>query len=169
MILDLDIFNSGKLQIIGANEPTTGEGKRLISIIENNEKNFLYSLLGGMASDYMSGLNESTIDQKWVDLRDGAEFTLNGKTVKFQGLNYIEAHYMWGLYNELVTETTRNGEMPIVDSVNNSYKQVLIWNDMVDLISNNLEYVPSLANFLDAGDYQDYTVLKLEYKNQFGL
>ena len=170
MILKPSIFDTGKLLIVNANKPNKGEYSRLMSIIEDEENDFLYNCLGGLATEYIEGINQTTPDQKWLDLRDGAEYTKNDVTLKFKGLNQILAHYIWVKYQEKVSESSINGEVQIVsEQVSNNRLLVNVWNDMIDLIGGNAcisEYKPNLRDFLDDGDYEDYNVFYYEYINQ---
>lgn len=170
MILDASIFNKGKLLIVNANKPNTGDYSELMSIIETHENEFYFKCLGKMGASFINGINEATPDVKWTNLRDGATYQLNGINVKFRGLSEIASHYIWFKYQEKVSQSTSNGELQVQsEQVSNNYLLVDRWNDMIDLIGQNSiisDYVPSLKTFLQAGDYADFNLCELKYINQ---
>lgn len=169
MFLDLSIFDVGNLLIVNANKPNKSEYSTLVSIVERNEKDFIMKCLGSLGASYIEGLEQTTPDQKWIDLRDGADYLKNGVTLHFNGLNEIEAHYIWFLYQEKVSQSTANGELQVSsEQVDNTYLLVNRWNEMVNLIGYNENgFVPCLKDFLEAGDYEDANgAYEFKYKNQ---
>jgi len=95
--------------------------------IDKYEKKFLKSLLGNaLYIDFVNGLLQDPIDQKWIELRDETD-------LKDMLVNYI---YYWYDRNKTTTtngvsETKGKTENSVV--VNNIDKQVRSWNEMVDM------------------------------------
>lgn len=116
--------------------------------IEKFEKEFLICLLGReLYDDFIEGLEEATPEQKWLDLRDGANFDLEycGKTIPmtWEGLVNTEkfspiAFYVY--YKIRLEElTTVTGSAEVAAEHENSVranarrKMVNAWNRMLDM------------------------------------
>jgi hypothetical protein len=127
------------------------------SEIELYEKEVLRSLLGYRLwkefTDALAG--GDPIDQKWLDLRDGAEFSfeVDGVTVntKWEGLinsdkRSLIAYYVYckSRENGLSTTTSINDVVGIpenAEKVNNSSKLVTAWNNFIKLYGSLDWYV----------------------------
>ena len=71
--------------------PNQNEETSLDAYLESKERQLLYDLLGYEFAQALIDVFEGsgTPDQKWIDLRDGAEYTYNNKTYKWFGLNNL--------------------------------------------------------------------------------
>lgn len=153
MIIDRSYF-IGEINIPNVNQ--TEIGGLVDLFIQKYEPEFLQSALGyELAQQFTAGIAMPTPDQKWLDLRDGAEYTdYAGKVRKWKGLviavpkqsiiaNYI---YYWFSRNKY-TQTTSMGE--VKSTVENSVpispgeKMARAWNEMS-------AGVCALGDFLDA-------------------
>jgi hypothetical protein len=55
--------------------------------MEAKEEETLKSLLGvSLYTDFIEGLEDSSIEQKWIDLRDGTTYVFNDVTYEYAGL-----------------------------------------------------------------------------------
>jgi len=106
--------------------------------------------------------DETSIEQKWLDLRDGAEFVYSGKTYKWMGFANTEkksiiANYV---YVKFTTETAVNvtgtgaGIIQKENSVkvDNRQAQVRAWNEMIDMI--RLLHMFIIVNLEDYEDFE---------------
>jgi hypothetical protein len=118
--------------------------------------------------------DESTIEQKWLDLRDGAEFIYAGKTYKWMGFANTEkksilANY---IYVKFTTETAVNvtgtgaGITQKENSirVDNRQAQVRVWNEMIEMI--RLLHMFIIVNL---EDYEDFDGTNYGQTNQFNV
>ena len=120
------------------------------------EQEILKSLLGyTLWKEYTTGIAEVTPDQKWKDLRDGAEFSfeLNGYTIetKWEGFENarkisLVAYYIYYQYRKYgETQFTGTGEKSQVseNSTDADFQNKMIWiqNEMVRLYGVTPNYL----------------------------
>lgn len=148
---ELDIPNTNRTDVV----------ERLQFFIDKYEEKFLTDLLGyELYKNFKAGVTAYPILSKWSSLRDGGEYTYNGRLTKWNGLiqsnipssmiaNYVYYHWM---RNE-VTQSTGLGEVSTKSEnavrVSPSGKMTRAWNEMV-------EQVWKLVAFLDT-NVSDYT------------
>lgn len=164
--------------------------------IDRYEKEVLISLLGyRLYTSFIAGINEKTPDQKWLDLRDGKDFSfeLSSRTVytRWNGFKNVDkisliAYYVYYKYRyNLLTQVAGIGDVigksENSDKVSDIPKLVEAWNTMIDLYGptknfNGEEYLtyndyPSAYNFLNAHreTYENWEFHPLKYINRFGL
>ena len=148
--------------------------------MDTYEEEALRSLLGyQLYTAFIAGIAEVTPAQKWIDLRDGAEFTfeVNGITVtdKWEGLINVQkisfiSYYVYAKYRDINKSSTTSidevqGLPENATNVNYTTKVMDAWNKGVDLYgetplfsgfskySTTYEYFtdyPSAYNFLNA-------------------
>jgi len=88
MIIDKTYFKG----LLSVNKANATEQLNLDDNISKYEKKYLEMALGSELYDaFITGLAETTPDQKWIDLRDGATYSIidnNGitRTIKWNGL-----------------------------------------------------------------------------------
>lgn len=164
-------------------------------IIARYEKEILIKLLGyPLYSEFISGLAEETPLQKWLDLRNGADFSFEykGKTISthWNGLINDEkisllAYYVYYKYryNTIINTTSIGdvvGKSENSEKVSDVPKLVYAWNEMVSLYGHTLDSFsndnktyynsdPSAYNFLLAKEYENWEFTRLDYQNSFGL
>lgn len=151
-------------------------------MIDSKEPEFLIKLFGyELYKNYAVGIAAGSPAQKWLDLRDGKEYTTaSGALTKWPGLRFtvgtakksLIANYVYWFYLEdNITFTTASGQkksdLPI--NAGPDGKMIRAWNEMVNW---NFQ----LHNFLTehADDYPEYrtTVICDELfnlQNRFGL
>ena len=162
--------------------------ENLNRLITRYQKDILLKALGRDLYDaFEAGLQESTIEQKWLDLRDGKTYQVDGVNVRWNGLknNDLEsliAYYVffnWSRNN--VTRQTGNGRV-ISDKENSTNassldSQVYAYNKMFVLYGSfyHSQYAESLYNFiyqmnlLDENTYPNWIFTEIEPINSFGL
>jgi hypothetical protein len=148
------------------NIPGTGQAviKDVLNLfIAKYEPEFLKEVFGyEFYKAYSDGVAQNPIDQKWLDLRDGVEYTnLAGYLAKWRGLRFTDpvkgsmvANYIFYKWNkDRTTFSTPAGEVrPEADNatvVIPYVKMVKAWNEMVD-------YIFEMMEFLDAKMMTDY-------------
>lgn len=167
MLIDSSYFDTTE-----RNVPNTGQAdvlSSLNSLIAFREKEYLNKVLGyELSKAFLEGLDvgsDEIPDQKWLDIRDGVEFSIYGRLNKWEGLinddksspiaDYVYYWYLVGKVNH-VSGTgqvqAKNENSEIVSSAN---QQVQAWNDMVDK-----------TRFLSEFLYQNYTVYP-EYRDYY--
>lgn len=116
--------------------------------IERFEKEVLIKLLGRpLYNDFISGLEATTIEQKWIDLRDGADFTFefDGRQVveRWNGLINQDkvsliSYYVYEKYRRIEKTTTTGvaevrGKVENSEVVNETQKIITAQNRFIDL------------------------------------
>lgn len=169
----------------------------LTEYITDYQEEILIDLLGyPLYKLFIAGLEEQNPAQKWLDLRDGAEFSFdfNGKTVtcKFAGVSKIVAYYIYLKFrNE--NESFFSGQNQVKSDSENSipadFTEVIVpkFNKMVQLYgriprcyympfspdanTSHFDSFPSAFNFLLANisDYPDWLFTPIAYANEYGI
>ena len=83
MIIDPTDFNDRPNKV-----PNQPESRDFVSFIGNKEEDLAIKYLLGyeLWAEFSAALAGSgTLDQKWIDLRDGAEYTYNSRTYRYKG------------------------------------------------------------------------------------
>jgi len=113
--------------------------------IDRYEKEILVKGLGyQLYKDFTEGLAQETIDQKWLDLRDGKDYEIDGVLVHWNGLANEEkksliAYYVYyWIRRNSVSVMGNNGGQMINDFENagntdSLLQQSIAWNEMLEL------------------------------------
>jgi uncharacterized protein YfbU (UPF0304 family) len=185
---ELLIANS---QDLAPNSNLLGNKKVLDSLIAKYERLALIKTLGydlySELQTKLENLNDAeyqtvkaSADQKWKDLVNGCDVTIDGIKYRFEGLKPIGtfiADYIFYKYMENDAKNHTGVGMVSSESNNttrvNSYqKMVNVWNDMVSKIIDSEEtYILSLYFYLDynTADFPNWKPLGFDFKNQMGL
>jgi hypothetical protein len=139
--------------------------------ITRYENAILKRLLGyDLWKEFIDGIAEDEVEQKWIDLRDGAEFTFDfyGNTVstKWNGLINSDkisliAYYVY-CKHRLANDTHYTGIGEVKSKGENSNavsslsKQVWAFNSMVALYGHVPLKVMDVYNFLTCDSYQHF-------------
>lgn len=123
--------------------------------IDETEEEILRLILGDVLYDqFIIGIGEPVIDQKWIDLRDGAYYTYESKQYLWKGLKLLLKPYIhseWVLINHknlaeigVTAPQLENGEMIspskiIVDS----------YNAFIKILGSERKVKRTLYGFLD--------------------
>lgn len=195
MLISRSVFQNGLLiansQDTTPNSNLLGNKVKLDSFIEQYERDILITTLGydlykelQSNLEVLNGQTEQSVkvsaDQKWKDLVNGCEMTIDGYIYKFDGLksnNSFIADYVYYKFMEDdlknhsgvgFIQANPNGEI----KTNPTQKLVSVWNDMVEKIMfQDKPYMLSLYAFLDYNnvDFPKWLGKNFEYKNQYGL
>jgi len=195
MLISRSQYQNGLLiansQDTAPNSNLLGNGVKLDSFREKYEREILimtlgYDLYKELQSnlEVLTGQTEQSVkasaDQKWKELVNGVELTIDGYTEKFEGLksdNSFIADYVYYKFMEDdlknhsgvgFTQSNPNGGT----KTNPTQKLVSVWNDMVEkIIFYDKPYMLSLYYFLDYNnvDYPKWLGSNFDYKNQYGL
>lgn len=136
-----DTYFFGDINLAQLGQPAVKENLDLF--IAKYEPIILEHLLGyRLYTDFVAGLGTDPIAEKWLDLRDGAEYTgRHGKT-KWIGLtnkkrsliaNYVYVEYMRDEYQLVVGSGVITPEVENATRIGPRFLQVRAWNEMVDL------------------------------------
>lgn len=179
------------------NIPISGIGtEQLITdYVTKYQDEILRKLLGyKLAKAFIDGLGEAVPPQKWVDLRDGKEFsfTFDGQTIteSFAGVKEIIAYYVYLQFrsnNESFFSGQNQVKAQVENTVNADMREVLIpiFNKMVQkygyvncrsivkplATQQHLDIYPSAFNFILANfaDYPDWLFTPIVYANEYGI
>jgi len=142
--------------------------------IDEHEPIILKTILGyALYKEFTDALSSSPA-QKWVDLRDGKEYTDNqGNTQKYEGIKSIIADYV---FFEIVSDKqwiTTDGGVKIANTENSEfgnprYKQRFANTDMVNRIVYLNEFINSV-NDLVADTYDNYLPTTIIKGNIFNI
>jgi len=195
MLISRSIFQNGLLiansQDTTPNSNLLGNKVKLDSFIEQYERDILITTLGydlykelQSNLEVLNGQTEQSVkvsaDQKWKDLVNGVEMTIDGYIYKFDGLksnNSFIADYVY--YKFMEDDLKNHSGVGFIQAnpngatkTNPTQKLVSVWNDMVEKIMfQDKPYMLSLYAFLDYNnvDFPKWLGKSFEYKNQYGL
>ena len=163
MIINSTIF-SGDLNIPNR---TNANIQALIDLtISEREPELLKELFGyGMYKDFIAGL--TTLTQRWVDLRDGKEYTVNGKLYEFVGIKKMIANYVWYYFMQAATTNTTGAGQVLPTTENGQVVGSL--SKMVDSWNRMSNYVESMVHFLNNNEatYPEWQVVNTYYWDEW--
>ncbi len=185
---ELLIANS---QDLAPNSNLLGNKKVLDSLIAKYERLALIETLGyDLYSELQTNLEnlndveyqtvKASAEDKWKDLVNGCDVTIDGIKYRFDGLKpkgTFIADYIF--YKFMENEAKNHTGIGMVSSesnnatrVNSYQKMVNVWNDMVSKIIDSEEtYILSLYFYLDYNteDFPNWKPSGFDFKNQMGL
>lgn len=147
-------FFQGRLEIAQKTQGAVSTSLQLL--IDTLEPEYLDLVLGyELKRDYLIGIALGSPEAKWVNLRDGVEFTnRKGSLDKWPGFKFIEggmnrspiANYVYYWYlRKQATATVGSGEKEInaenAENSNSLEKQVSAWAQMVVWNKKLVEYL----------------------------
>jgi len=158
--------------------PNAEEVRGLAAFIESEETKLLKKVLGlDLYNEFIAGLEDSSIAQKYIELRDGAEYTYGTKTYEYAGVIDLLKPYIYSRLVELnYRKLTSSGviinqgqENTLVQ--NPTYEVVTYWNEAVGKIGGYLNQINTLYGFLEANSdtYDTWEFEELKPKNQLDL
>ncbi len=165
MLIDNTYF-TGQLFLPGRGDVV--ESSKITQAINQREPEYLELVLGGpLYTAFMAGLLEDPIQQKWVDLRDGANYNYKGVNHRWEGfVNTVKrspiANYVYYWYTRQgASYSTGTGEvLPRTENgtrTGGNDKGSNAWNTMI-------KYNLDLYMFLDVNS-DDYPEWSKEYYN----
>lgn len=181
MILQLTDFTDREYKI-----PNQNESRDLESWIERHETALLKELLGyELWKQFTEGLETSgDIEQKWIDLRDGAEYEYGDRTYKYDGLvdllrPAIFSKWVpvgtWKLTNSGMVQNNQTPENSVtLDNVDEFL--TVRWNEFVTKCNGHcLNQRNTFYGFMKADEaadepnYPDWDFTEQRFKNRYGL
>ena len=147
-IIDTTYFIKS-ISVPNTEEPTSDASIELETSIDRYVSQFLKLTLGNvlftdLKANTTNGVLDSGAPQKWKNLIDGCNYTLDGKTYTWQGLKYTEGLFKVSLLANFVYvnhyQSTINSQLGQViiepkNGTNADYTThlVTIWNDFVEM------------------------------------
>lgn len=157
--------------------PNQTESKDLLNFVRTAEVRIVKELLGiTLYNAYVTGLEAATPDQKWVDLRDGAEYTYNSVEYEYAGLKNL---LIPRIYSEWLRET--RDKFTDVGTVYNTSERservsparriVECYNEFASKVGGFYEQCNTFYGFVSVNeaDYPDWQFSYPERINDFGL
>jgi len=157
---------------------------QLTAYIDRFEPEILQKVLGyTLYSQFLAGIAIQNPLQKWLDLRDGKVYTVDGYSVKWPGLVNTEkesfiAYYVYYQYAKLASTFNSGSGLKLAQSENSTvsdyrHKQARALNRACDIIGGFGEnaYTGTLYNFLmeHETDYPDCQFTRLEKTTMFNI
>lgn len=157
-------------QIVIADKDNNSDS--VLRFVNELEPKLLTDLMGyALYKEYKTGIAAVTPDAKWLAIRDGKEYTVSGKLVKWNGLIFKEgpdgdtqskksliANFVycdWIANNRTVT-TSAGEKIANVSSIaantNSKSKIVKAWNQMVDWNKSFIDFL-----YFNSADYPEFT------------
>jgi hypothetical protein len=176
-IIDVADFNDRPYQV-----PNQSESPEFKDFIEAAETRILKSILGyTLWKEFSDAVdNDDPLDQKWVDLRDGAEYEIGDKTYKYDGLKDLlkpaiyalwmpQGAYKWtnvGMQENLPRKDNAGADLS--KGLDLLEFQVQYWNEYAAKVK---AYRNGLFGFMtiNEDDYDNWEFTVPEYKNRFSL
>lgn len=140
-------------------------GSQFQSFLDEQEKDILLKLLGGSLYDeFIAGLAENPIADRWVKLRDGDVYMYNNKNYKWNGMKRLLKPYIYSQWTRSEFEkqsgvgiVVRKAENAVVQ--NPSVKVTQSWNDFARQAGNSIMQEATLYGYLSvkgaAGVFDD--------------
>lgn len=157
MIIDSSYFTNGELFIpnnkdLSAKPLGSPSVKSDLDVfIDKYERDLLLNALGttlydGLISQFTNGVLKTDAPQKWKDLIDGTNYTINGKTHRWDGLRGYAKQSLLAFY--VFCKYMRNNEYTYTTTgvVQNTAKNA-------DNVSGTTKYVKAWQSFME--QYQD--------------
>lgn len=143
-LLSIGDISNGNSPVVGNTVNTT--------FIPLYEKAYLQKALGiDLYLDFMSGLEEDPIPQKWLDLRNGVEYTVNDRRYLWAGFvnsdkvspiaNYVYAEYMTNNAVQANGAGTAVNNQQNATPVSPASKIQRAWSDMLTMNESLYHYL----------------------------
>lgn len=166
----------GDRQVPNFDKPAISE--RLTWFIEKHQPEVLRDIFGyelykafstGIATYDPNNNNIPAIEAKWLNLINGAEYTLNSKTRKFEGLRSIITNYVyWYWLKDQHTQTVGLGEVQAKgensEMSNPAEKMVKAWNEMSEQVAELYNFLQQNKTTYPEWESQDKCSVLLKFK-----
>lgn len=162
----------------------------LIELIRNVEPEALRKILGSVTYnnfitacfvdptiDEPVAKDDADIDQEWLDLRDGADYTYGGNEYRYDGIKDLLKPY---IMQSWITENAENVSLLGVSQPDTENAKIVspgrliskFYNKFSRLVGNCERYCDTLWGFMKANEesnYPDWLFTDPERKNTMGL
>lgn len=133
--------------------PNLNNEDGFLPYVERQERKFLVQIMGrNLTEAFYDGL-EAGVEQRWQDLKDGKEYTYNGKNYKWEGMKklfvpYIYQSWVGKTYNNLtgsgvVIPKIENGEQ-----ISPASRMIEAYNEASDLVGSECDLCDTLYGYL---------------------
>jgi len=153
--------------------PTPDE-VNLQGFIDEYESKGLKEILGySLNKDFQAGLSESSVPQKWIDLRDGVEFVYNSETKYFVGAKEMILRYVYFFVLRNIQSYVTDSGVKVAQTENSTFgnsanKQAPAWNYMSNENILLNEFITA-TNTDTADTYENYTFNDMGKINVLGI
>lgn len=147
----------------------------LLAFVQATEQDLLRGILGTtLYNAYVAGIGAGSPAQKWVDLRDGSDYTYSGVEYHFKGLDAMLVPGIFALWVKETSDrfttsgTVRNA--PAANTTGASPRRRIseAWGTFLDRVGSECEYRDSLYGFLSANT-SDYDFNSAEWTTPRGM
>jgi hypothetical protein len=149
MFVDIDNFNTPPYDL-----PNLAGNETFLDFVEREEKIILLDLLGAsLYNEFILGLEETVIEQRWKDLRDGVLYSNYSKSYKWVGMEVMLTPYIYFKWLEYGDDHA-SGVGIVVANTENSivstpvYKLDRAWREFIRYVGSNWFLENSLYGFL---------------------
>ncbi len=158
MLVKLEHFNVRPYRI-----PNQEESDDLLDFIENKEEEVLRNLLGTQVYNaFVEGLEQPSVQQRWVDLRDGKVYTWASEQFEYKGLvnllvPCIFAYWVKETSDKYTNSSTVTNTLANATAVSPARRISEAYGRFKDLVGDECRYQNTLYGFMIANltDYDD--------------
>jgi len=168
MFVDIDNFNTPPYDL-----PNLEGNATFLDFVEREEKLLLINLLGiSLYREFVDGLLDVVIEQRWLDLRDGADYFNFSKSYAWVGMETMLTPYIYFKWLEYGVDHT-TGVGVVVANTENSivnspvYKLDRAWREFINYVGNYLQLENSLYGFLQNSGEVYATVYPIDEYSTF--
>jgi hypothetical protein len=160
--------------ILNESLPIDKLGTALQTYITKYEPEILRRVLGySLWKEFNTAITGGSPAQKWVDLRDGAEYTWNSETEYFTGVKELAVDYVYFKFIKQNSEYASGVGIKKIQTENSenadpSYKQAIAYNDMVNINAELYQFITS-KNSEVPDTYENYKVATLNKITHFNF
>lgn len=149
----------------------------LQAFIDACEVKAMKAILGiNLYNEYIEGLTEDPIEERWTQLRDGTTYVYNIKTYEYGGLidllrPYIFSEWVRENRDKFMSVGTVRAEATDTKAVSPDSRIIEAYNDYCDKVGGNLAQAGTLYGFLTNSEH-DYSSLQFTKPftlNKFGI
>lgn len=159
--------------------PTDTLSDKITGFISKYEPDILIKSLGyDLYKAYIAGIGAGTPSQKWLDLRDGKEYLIDGIYYRWRGFqNALKDSFIaYYVYYKITKDDPIFASSVGLRSVNTEnstpidkgYKQSEVYNIMVDQINEMHDFI-EYQNSVDETTYPNFYPETINKVNPFGI
>jgi hypothetical protein len=187
MFVDVDNFNTPPYDL-----PNLYGNETFSDFVEREEKIILLDLLGAsLYNEFILGLQDVVVEQRWVDLRDGAQYSNFSKVYQWVGMETMLTPYIyfkWLEYGDdhaagvgVVVANTENSVMSSpVHKLNRAWREFIKYvgsgcfleNSLYGFLQNSGSIYSNVYPIDEYTTFQAYLFDRFKYpgmRNIFGL
>lgn len=133
--------------------PNLNNEEGFLPYVERMEKKFLIQILGrNLQEAFYAGLIAAA-EQRWQDLKEGVEYTYNGKTFKWEGMKQLFIPF---IYQSWIGHTFNNltGSGVVIPKIENgetispASRMIAAYNEVSDYVGSECDVYDTLYGYL---------------------